>query len=504
MRYRDFLIRLHSAGKGRFEVSVSSHTGEDSGTFSGTDLPQEWSRESPGYVLRDLASPQPITVPEVAPEEMGSQLFKALFPDRIQRLFERSLDSARAEDAGLRIKILLNPRNPALRFLQGYPWEFLYQDRFFALNRQNPVVRCLPVPLPPSSPKFPRRVRVLAAWSAPRAVPSLNLYQELAGIKDADSSGRFEIVPCQARLTPLRRKLVEGGPFHVLHYLGHGSFLPASGEGVLLLEGPDGRPETIDGRTLAQKLQDRKSLQLIVLNACKTGQAPLTSIGNPFGGVAGALVQEGFPAVLAMQEAIPDRFAVALSQTLYRQLALGDPIEAALAEARHAVYDLDTRGFAWAIPSLFLRSAPIEGKQDDTTSKVQAAIDLFRSRQHALARRSFQEILASHPDHETARLYETLSRMALGDLSLKAIVEIDDALQGFLGAKEAATARLALLALGILRADKAEPRAIRLKGIPSSTLYEKLEGVPWTREEKESARALGASRSAMILFNLTD
>ena len=497
-------MQLHSTGSGRFEVSVLSPAGDGNETFSDSSLPQEWSKESPGYVLRDLASSGSKTLSKVAPEEMGARLFKALFPGSIQRLFERSLDLAKTEDAGLRIKILLNPHTATLRFFQGYPWELLHQGHFFALSRRTPVVRCLPVPLPPTSPKFPERVRVLAALAAPREASALNLQQELAGMKESELFGRFEIAQCQGSLTPLRRKLVEHEPFHVLHYLGHGSFLSNSAEGVLIFEGSDGCVETVDGKTLAQKLHDRESLQLIVLNACKTGQAPLTSIGNPFGGVAGALVREGFPAVIAMQEAVPDKAAVLLSQTLYRQLPLGQPIEAALAEARHAVYDLDTRGFMWATPSLFLRSVPSEREQDDTESKVKAALDLFRSRQHAPARRVLQEILAVYPGHETARFYETLTRMALGNLSLNAIAEIDDILQGFIATKEASTARLALLALGILRVDAARPRALHSRGISSSKLYQRLERVLWTREDKLFAESLEASRNAMILFNLAN
>jgi hypothetical protein len=56
-----------------------------------------------------------------------------------------------------------------------------------------------------------------------------------------------------------------------------------------------------------------------------------------------------------MQLAISDRAALAFSKVLYAKLAEGDPIEAAVSEARLALYLSDPDVSDWVAPVLFLR-----------------------------------------------------------------------------------------------------------------------------------------------------
>ncbi len=51
---------------------------------------------------------------------------------------------------------------------------------------------------------------------------------------------------------------------------------------------------------------------------------------NSFAGVAQQLVQQGVPAVLAMQFPVSDKAAIALSQDFYRSLSDGLPADAAV------------------------------------------------------------------------------------------------------------------------------------------------------------------------------
>ena len=60
-----------------------------------------------------------------------------------------------------------------------------------------------------------------------------NLERALAGLIDR---GAVEIEWLEeATLQALLRKL-QGGPFHVFHYIGHGAYDSRAGDGVLLLE----------------------------------------------------------------------------------------------------------------------------------------------------------------------------------------------------------------------------------------------------------------------------
>ncbi|HYX25219.1 MAG TPA: CHAT domain-containing protein [Thermoanaerobaculia bacterium] len=504
MEYQDFLIQLHTAGEGRFRVSASSPAGQDDGEFPASALPAEWSRGSRDCIVRELDSTTALGRSGLSAAEIGARLYQVLFPEDVRSLFERSLDLARADRAGLRIKIFLSPRDPAVRLLQSFPWELLRHGsgRFLALSRWTPIIRSLPVAEPPKAPSFPDQVRVLAALASPQNTAALDLHRELSEMRSAEGLGSFKIVSRKARLTELRPTLERNAPVHVLHFLGHGDFLEDSGDGVLVFENSDGTRETVTGSHLAETLRDVHGLQLVVLNACKTARSSLGPLGNPFGGVAAALVQAGFPAVLAMQEVIADSDAIALSSSLYGHLALERPLEGALTEARQAVYNSSPRSFAWATPSLFLRASPPPSRENESQAQVKEGIGLFRAGRFTLARQRLQEVLARNPRHDRAHLFENLSRMAMGDLSGMAIGEIDDALQELRASDDPKVGRLASLALGILRLDILEPRGIRIAGIHSFRLFRELERFCWTPEEKEIVQALRPSQSARDLLNL--
>jgi hypothetical protein len=59
-----------------------------------------------------------------------------------------------------------------------------------------------------------------------------------------------------------------------------------------------------------------------------------------------------------MQFPISDTAAITFSAALYRALAAGEPVEAAVAEGRTAVYLQDPESLEWATPALYLRTAP--------------------------------------------------------------------------------------------------------------------------------------------------
>ena len=452
------------------------------------------------------------TMPRIAgstSQEMGARLYDAILPGSIRALFERSLEIRRERrERAFASKIFLNPRDESVRFLQGLPWELLFRkDRseFLALSRSTPVVRSLAVPRVARTSQLSQKLRILAAELEATA---LDLASEIAGMESARERGSIEVVPWRARVSDLREMLDYHGPFDVLHFLGHGDFLPDCQEGALLFEKSGGGRELIAGARLAEKLRDFH-LRLIVLNACKTAQSSGSPTGNPFGGVAASLVQAGFPAVLAMQEVVEDKSAIALSRALYRTLASKQPIEVALAEARQAVFDLNRSGLDWAIPCLFLRTSPTHGTprhspQEDHSPErlVQDGIDAFRAGNYSSAR----QMLARVPGSAEAQLFDTLARMVMGTpLPMKTILEIDRALQKLASAADPKIARKAQLALGILRYDVIEPRYLRTDGTSSSRLFTELErrGRP-DALDREIAKALGASRGAIVRFKLQD
>jgi hypothetical protein len=150
-------------------------------------------------------------------------------------------------------------------------------------------------------------------------------------------------------LSELRRALL-ADTFHVLHYMGHGGFDQEHG-GILLFTDRAGRGLAVTGGDLGVMLRDHGSLRLAVLNACEAGR---TDPADPFAGVADTLVRRGIPAVVAMQFEVSDQAAVEFAPALYGALAAGHPVDAAVAEARKAMYTISP--LEWATPVLYLRA----------------------------------------------------------------------------------------------------------------------------------------------------
>jgi hypothetical protein len=341
LEYEDFEIQIGPRSDEGFRVHVaSSPAGEGEGFL---ELPD------------DLASFE--AARGLHPAQAGGLLFQALFQGEVGHLFHESLHGIGGADRtrGLRLRLRIHPRTPALH---QAPWELLHRPStgdFLALNRFTPIVRSLDVARAPAVPPFTPPLRILFVLSQDSV---LQLQGELAKLRKVLAKNpAIEIDELVDPEDPqaLRAKLLES-PFHVLHYMGHGSFDPESGEGSLSWGALDDKAE-LSGAHLATTLKDAGALRLVVLNACDTARTTVGSGGSPFAGVATALLQAGIPAVAAMQSPIGDAHAIAFSSAFYGRLALGRPLEEAITEGRHAIFSLRPQEIDWAIPVLFLRSA---------------------------------------------------------------------------------------------------------------------------------------------------
>ena len=120
----------------------------------------------------------------------------------------------------------------------------------------------------------------------------------------------------------------------------------------MLLEREKQRGHRVGSQYLGMLLHDHESLRVAVLNACEGAR---TSKRDPFAGSAQTLVQQGIPAVIAMQFEIADDVASTFAHEFYGALADGYPIDAAVTEARKAIFATG-REVEWATPVLYLRA----------------------------------------------------------------------------------------------------------------------------------------------------
>jgi hypothetical protein len=287
--------------------------------------------------------------------DMGRDLYRALFKDRLATTLSRSLDRCEALSQGLRLRLNFT-ETPALLNL---PWEFLYDEstkRFLSLRDETPIVRYLAVDHRVDRLRTPLPVRVLVMVSNPDdpSYEELDVEQEKAKLKTAvsglEDAGQLFLDFIPATLRDLTDAL-DNNTYHVFHFIGHGGFDEASNESALVLEG-DRRASISGGQHLGQLLADHSSLRLVVLNACEGARS---ANNDPFAGVAQTLLQQGVPAVVAMQFEITDEAAVTFSEGFYTSLTRGRPVDVAVSDARKGVYSIPNYT-EWATPVLYMRS----------------------------------------------------------------------------------------------------------------------------------------------------
>ncbi|MGH3110972.1 MAG: CHAT domain-containing protein, partial [Gaiellaceae bacterium] len=267
--YDALRIRLERVApdSNEYRVHAASATGEVTGAFT---VPVS-ELELDNLVLRMNRARSvdrgPGSTELQAVKRFGSDLFSALFTGAVRDLYRDSYSSARQARKGLRITLSLT-KTPELMDL---PWEYLYErPDFISISTWTPVVRYLEIPrsLPPLEVTPP--LRVLGLVSSPSDVQKLDVDKEKGkldqALANAVARGAAEIHWVErATLSDLGRAL-RLGDFHVFHYIGHGAYDPDRGNGVLLLEGEDGKSRRVGGENLATMLADEETLRLAVLN----------------------------------------------------------------------------------------------------------------------------------------------------------------------------------------------------------------------------------------------
>lgn len=302
--------------------------------------------------VRRLDSPEMASV-----KTFGATLFQTVFCDDVMHCLQRSLVKVHdaSPETGLRLRLRLSDTPELI----DIPWEYLYdgaRNQFLALSVDTPVVRALELPESIEALAVTPPLRVLVMVASPHDYQQLDTEQEWAKLKEsvADLERRGLLI-LQRLATPtlaaLQRQLRQAG-YHIFHFIGHGSFDVQAEDGMLLFEDENGRGRAVSGQYLGMLLHDERTMRLAILNACEGGR---TARSAPFSGVAQSLLQQGVPAVIAMQAAITDQAAITLAHEFYAALADGYPVDAALAEARKAIFAQEN-DVEWGKPVLYLRA----------------------------------------------------------------------------------------------------------------------------------------------------
>jgi len=415
LRYLDFELKIIREKGGRYIAQVlHSPAGEATINF-GFPFSEVKLKNLVLKLGRPRGSTRRIHSTEMeAARELGGKLFDTIFIGEVLACLKSSLDKAscQEEKTGLRLKLRLQE----VPELADLPWEFLLDtslNRFFAQSNQTPIVRYIEMPerIKPITVNLPLHLLVMV--SSPTDYPHLDVERERSRLEEAlDSlikSGKVRVKWLEnPTLTDLHHCLQEGD-YHIFHVIGHGGFDKGREEGVLVLEDEQGRGWLADAHRIGTILHDHPSLRLAVLNSCEGAR---NSLNDPFAGVAAGLIRQGVPAVVAMQFEITDEAAIMFAGEFYAAVAQGFPVDAAVAEARKAIYihnDIE-----WGTPVLYMRSS--DGVLFDLTQKpaaeekqadhsVGACIQLLTQKPTA------EEITPSAHEHVVASpAYETVPK----------------------------------------------------------------------------------------------
>ncbi len=322
--------------------------------FEGADLDTAL-RELETSIVRSSA--QVVTRRAVSPErvarDFGKRLTDVLLAGDARVIFDRCRTQARQNRTPMRI--LLSTDGPRVSEI---PWEFAIDpqvsDDFLALRLSLARSPRVSEPIPPLHVEPP--LRVLGVQSRPRDLPELDVEEERAHIAAAFATVSSDLV--EVNWLPGDgwhdiSNALSREPWHVLHFVGHGGFNAELESGYLELSDERGRalrvPATDIGRAVARCPQ----LRLVVINACESAS---TGTAGVFASTAAKLMNEGIPAVVAMQYEITDPAALAFAAAFYEAIAHGTPVDRAVTMARETL-KVTLGSLEWATPVLFLSSA---------------------------------------------------------------------------------------------------------------------------------------------------
>ncbi len=329
------------------------------------DMEPQWmlDKSVPRHIDDVLRSGQ--TASEFATEqaqklaEYGRRLYSFLFGNGQDLQNFLKFNDAYARSAHLTLALHSNAA-----VLWRLPWEYIHDGQdFLALHGKFQLSR-RPYELGELvRDPIQRPLRLLIIISSPEDQAELNTEKELSAIQEAlDDAERRGLIQTEyledATLDEIGATLKNFNP-HVLHYTGHGVFLPdrekpENSRSFLALEKENGQTLLTGIKELRPHLQNAPDLRLAVLSGCQTAQ---TSDSDAFSGVATGMLHTGIPAVVAMQFSILDSSGIHLARAFYTALAQGDSLAAAMQAMRIALWQFEEGpGYDWGIPALYLRA----------------------------------------------------------------------------------------------------------------------------------------------------
>lgn len=355
----DIELELASGSeRGEYTVRVvqAPAGGNASGVFRlDVDRILERRAELESTVLASAVAARRTTpVAELPVRGVGQELFQALFTREVYGTYRASLGAA--QHSGQQLRVVLRLAAPELAAM---PWEMLFDPETESyLCQTEPLLRHIPAPDYHLNPlEIVPPLRILGLIASPRDLPPLDAEAErdhlAAALAGPVSEGRIELVWAPGGAWDEIQSMLLDGPWHVVHFIGHGDYDARNDEGRIALVGADGRASMVRAiRLMALLSVAVPRPRLVVLNSCSSGE---TGREDLFSGTASTLVRSGISAVAAMQFAISDGAAIAFAQGFYAAIANGRGVDEAARVGRISVMGSPDGTLEWVTPALYVR-----------------------------------------------------------------------------------------------------------------------------------------------------
>ncbi|HOC58292.1 MAG TPA: TIR domain-containing protein, partial [Verrucomicrobiota bacterium] len=270
--------------------------------------------------------------------QWGRKLYDAVFKDGDNRELFNELQPQPAPRL-----LTLATRDPAILHL---PWELMANSRG-PLSRQDITIRrqletagraiTFQTGLP---------LRVLCVVSRPGDLgfidPRLSSRSMLDALSalGADVQVDFCRPPTVTRLEEMLSAAKREHPYHIVHFDGHGTFLPDIELGALCFEKPDAAATLALAKTdyaRADRLGELLAayeIPLVILEACRTGTIGKVAV---FRSVAPRLIESGVGSVISMSHAVHVEAARIFLERFYCRIVEQDTVGQAIEQGRAAL-----------------------------------------------------------------------------------------------------------------------------------------------------------------------
>jgi hypothetical protein len=269
-------------------------------------------------------------------KKWGRALFDAAFnTSEGTHVYRNMLEAQRA---GHNCLLTLGATDPEI--LQQ-PWEMMRDQRGPLAFQGVTIRRQLKGASQPRRHELCLPLRVLLIVSRPEDISFIDPRNSIAPVLDALAAlpgGQVQVDFCDPPTLPQLERAISGArkaqqPYHLVHFDGHGTYLPQTGIGALAFEQDDYATQLVTGTQLGDLLA-RLEVPLVLLEAYRNSDLSHRPV---FGSVAPSLLQSGMGSVIAFSHSVHIQASKILVERFYRELVAGMTIGQAVEEARAAI-----------------------------------------------------------------------------------------------------------------------------------------------------------------------